>query len=233
MIEQHEKPPKQFGTMFFHALYFIVGFVQIYAQVQNNDFLNLISKPLLMPILIGFVYMFCRENSLRQNVLIYCALIFCWLGDVLLMGQKFSANFFIFGLVGFLIGHIFYVIINFKNAQKIKIGLIEIIAFVPMLLWALFLLSKINGGFFIPILFYAIMLCTLYASAFLTRNNLPKNLWITLFCGVILFIISDSMIAINKFILNFENAGFYIMATYIIAQYMIILTNLKIYLRAK
>jgi uncharacterized membrane protein YhhN len=42
------------------------------------------------------------------------------------------------------------------------------------------------------------------------------------FVGAILFMISDSMIAVNKFLSSFELAGVAIMVTYILAQFLII-----------
>jgi uncharacterized membrane protein YhhN len=40
--------------------------------------------------------------------------------------------------------------------------------------------------------------------------------------GAILFVISDSAIAIDKFSHQFKSSGFVIMSTYIVAQYLIV-----------
>jgi len=51
------------------------------------------------------------------------------------------------------------------------------------------------------------------------RVNPPSFRYV--FFGSILFLLSDSMIAINKFSTEFPLAGFWIMITYISAQYLI------------
>jgi uncharacterized membrane protein YhhN len=48
-----------------------------------------------------------------------------------------------------------------------------------------------------------------------------KSFWLVL-AGAILFVISDSAIAINKFSYKFEYSGLVIMSTYIVAQYLIV-----------
>jgi uncharacterized membrane protein YhhN len=48
-----------------------------------------------------------------------------------------------------------------------------------------------------------------------------KSFWLVL-AGAILFVISDSAIAINKFSYHFEYSGIVIMSAYIVAQYLIV-----------
>jgi uncharacterized membrane protein YhhN len=45
---------------------------------------------------------------------------------------------------------------------------------------------------------------------------------IFIIAGALLFITSDSLLAINKFYSSFTNAGLYIMLTYAFAQYYIV-----------
>lgn len=208
------------------ALFLLNSVVHLYAQISNDLLLSNFTKPLIIILLSSFAFFYAKNNNFKIDKNLSLALFFCWLGDCLLMLQLFNANFFIFGLLAFLIGHIFYILLNIKNAKKVQI--LDLIAFLPMLLWAIYLLSKIKSAFFIPVLFYSFALCALYFSTLLTREKLNKNNWLIFFIGVILFIVSDSMIAINKFIKPFDNAGLLIMLTYIVAQFLIVFVNLKI-----
>lgn len=207
------------------ALFIFISLVQIYSQIIASDFVNYISKPLIIPSLLAFAFFVAKSQNQKLEIKLLLALLFCWLGDCLLILQKIDANFFIYGLIAFLIGHVFYILINLKSISKINSK--DFLAFVPMLMWAIFLLSNIKSGFLVPIFIYSIALCGLYFTGLLARQKFSKNHWVILFIGIILFIASDSMIAINKFIMPFESAGFFIMLTYIIAQFMIVWANIK------
>jgi uncharacterized membrane protein YhhN len=53
------------------------------------------------------------------------------------------------------------------------------------------------------------------------KGRVAQASYSLVFFGSILFLISDSMIALNKFFMEFALAGFWIMITYISAQYLI------------
>ena len=46
--------------------------------------------------------------SLKKWILL--ALLFSWVGDILLMFESERINFFLFGLLAFLIAHVFYIV---------------------------------------------------------------------------------------------------------------------------
>lgn len=208
----------------------ICGVIEVFAEATNNRALVLISKPLLTPLLAGFAYFKANENGSKAPIALFGALLFSLLGDVILLFASGNETYFLMGLVAFLIGHIFYIALNLGNAIPIKIGARELVWFVPMLAMTGFLLVKVTStasGLAVPIIAYSSILCTLYFTGLLTRNNLQPKHWQVLFAGIVLFIASDSMIAINRFIAPFEGAGVAIMATYIIAQYLLVLGNIS------
>jgi len=47
------------------------------------------------------------------------------------------------------------------------------------------------------------------------------------FYGAVLFLFSDSMLAYNKFVQPLPNAGLIIMASYMLAQYLIVLGSIE------
>jgi uncharacterized membrane protein YhhN len=57
-------------------------------------------------------------------------------------------------------------------------------------------------------------------------NGHPKS-FTYVFIGSVLFVLSDSMIAINKFFHPIQNEGILIMSTYIAAQFLIMRGILK------
>lgn len=48
-----------------------------------------------------------------------------------------------------------------------------------------------------------------------------------IYAGAVLFVISDSILAFNKFVQPFSSAGFMIMSTYMIAQYLITIGTIE------
>lgn len=73
----------------------------------------------------------------------------------------------------------------------------------------------------IPVIIYGIVICTLGAISLLNyrQEKSSVNLW--MFLGTIIFIISDGLIAVDKFINPNGIYQVFIMLTYIIAQYLI------------
>lgn len=209
----------------FLILYLIIAAVHLF--VGQIPMVSFLSKIALMPVLAAWLWL----NNIRQDYkkLLLLALFFSWLGDILLGLQSINANFFIFGLLAFLSAHCFYISLNFKNVG-FKISFPIILSILPMLGWAVFLLKMSHekaGGFFIPIFAYALVLCTLYYSAIVARAKFSRFNWAILFYGIVIFIASDSMIAINKFIIKMPFFNFAIMFTYILAQFMIVFSYLR------
>jgi uncharacterized membrane protein YhhN len=84
------------------------------------------------------------------------------------------------------------------------------------------------GDLKIPVTIYAsvISIMLLFAfNGFLVWEN-PGNKYI--FVGAIVFVISDSILAVNKFYSPIERSSFFIMLTYLVAQYLIVVGILKL-----
>jgi len=74
----------------------------------------------------------------------------------------------------------------------------------------------------IPVLLYAILLTTMVlVSIFRDGKTTSQSFWLV-FIGALLFMISDSLIAINKFINPLPWSGVQIMLTYLTAQALIV-----------
>ena len=71
------------------------------------------------------------------------------------------------------------------------------------------------------ILLYAISLIAMSMMALNRNGRVNRASFLLVFVGSGLFVIADSMIAFNKFLMEFSQAGFWIMVTYIAAQYLI------------
>jgi hypothetical protein len=72
----------------------------------------------------------------------------------------------------------------------------------------------------IPVLAYSLVIIVMTASAHNLANLLATPHYWYLSIGTIVFVLSDGLIAINKFTTLLPPASFWIMLTYIVAQYL-------------
>ncbi len=199
-------------------IYFTVGLLNILAGIVDNTWLNYLTKPLLMILLAVFYYEKTKQNFSSQDKIMLVALLFSCFGDIFLMFQGQNPNFFLFGLTSFLVAQISYSG-AFKNNTEVNYNKrFPFIAYSFILY--MFLNNKIPKGFNYPILSYTLAITWMGINAAERKTNSKSYLYVLV--GAITFIISDSLIAINKFAFAIPFAGFWIMATYIIAQYLIV-----------
>src|ERR1043165_3677287 len=204
-------------------IYLAVLAVDLFAVYSGNGFVRYVSKPLLMPLLIIFFLISTVNLSSFLKRWIVLALVFSWLGDVLLMFESTNNNFFIFGLVAFLIAHFFYILFYEMVLRSENLGK-NYWLFIPVLFYyvaLIYLLSPHLGEMKLPVRFYGVVISYMLIQALQTARINNKRAAVLMIAGAILFISSDSMLAINKFYKSFEYAGIAIMTTYGIAQLLI------------
>lgn len=216
-------------------LYFVVLGIEIYAEMVEDLEMVWFTKPLLMPILLILFLANAKNNPPKERNFFALALFFSLAGDVFLMFK--NDDLFVFGLASFLIGHLAY-IISFSGrikAAKVPLGT-KIISAIPFLVFVVgflvFLYPHIMGNeetkpIFGPVVVYASVIGTMGYTALLRRNAVSDLGFWGVFGGAIIFVVSDSCIAINKFVSPLDQPGLIIMATYGIAQYIMTLGTLK------
>jgi uncharacterized membrane protein YhhN len=192
-----------------------------------------IFKPLLMPILMIFIYVNTNKLSSLFSKLIFLALLFSMFGDVFLM--PYFDNF-ILGLASFLIAHIFYIIAFLKNNKFVEgikkaksIALIVIVAYVGLIFLLVSSMLKTNTEIVLisAVVIYASVITVMVLSSISLFNNKNTPKVKLMMIGAILFMLSDSIIAINKFVVDVYLSGLWIMITYTLAQWLITVGAIK------
>ena len=79
----------------------------------------------------------------------------------------------------------------------------------------------------LPVFFYMLVILTMATSAYLRRDNVGKVSYNFVLIGAILFLISDSLLAVNKFYTPLAYSNISIMFTYAFAQLFIVFGLLK------
>lgn len=163
------------------------------------------------------VLAFLRLQSLDGRILGF-SLVFSTLGDIFL--NTHIENAFVFGLGSFLIAHLIYVGLFVRHFPKplapggAKLGLIGILILysASMAVW----LWPDLGDLSIPVILYLSAITAMGITSILAGF---KTWWIA--AGAILFIISDSMIALGRFKSPVPYDSYLVWGTYYAGQYFI------------
>lgn len=202
------------------GLYILVCIANISAEVIPSEELGRYTKPLLMPLLLFYVYKKSIGNTTLKVLLLAGALLFSWLGDVVLMYQS-DDTFFIAGIGLFLVAQIIYTITLRKSTyQKPKLKPMHIL---PFLIYGagLFYVLLPAGDFSIPIVVYGVVILMMVISASARKDITNHKSYRLAFIGSVLFVLSDSILAINAFKTPVPFSGLFIMSTYCAAQYFL------------
>ncbi len=212
--------------------YLLVGIIHVSAEYIGNDWCKYISKVMLMPLLMLLLYNETKE--IKKFRWIYLALFFSWLGDIFLMFPRntyavsTAQLLFVLGLSAFLIAHVNYIIWFIKEtAAKPKDSILRQRPYLllPFLLYLFLLLRFLFpslGVMKIPVTLYGICIILMLITAFNRKNLVHSFSYYLVFIGAILFVLSDSLIAIDVFYEKQEWHRSAIMITYILAQGMIV-----------
>ena len=198
----------------------------VFIGVSVLDIIGIIFKiPILIqvfkPLILLSLLILYTVSVLKLNKLYVFALIFSFLGDVFLM---FSGElYFIIGLVSFLIAHLLFIkiVINQIQKQPISKVIISIIPFFVLFLGLILFLKNFLDDLLIPVIIYGLTICTFGTVSLINYLSTKSKKSLLMLVGAIVFISSDSVLAINKFYNSSHLLEIIIMITYVLAQYLI------------
>jgi uncharacterized membrane protein YhhN len=205
-------------------VFWLLAMLDVLGIAANIEMLHFVAKPLLIPAL-GLLLYFTKSAVPGKNLL-FTGLFFSWLGDVFLLFEYKHKLFFIFGLVSFLTTHIFYIVyflrIRSANASLLKkqpILIALVLAYGITLVWQLY--PHLND-LKLPVMVYAAVICSMLLCSLHVFLKVNKKAAVFYLLGATAFVVSDSLLAINKFYQPFAYAGVFIMLTYCAAQFFIV-----------
>ena len=204
-----------------------VSIGEMISLVAHIELLQTICKPLIIITLI-IAYLSTVSSEERSRTLLF-ALFFSGAGDILLMFPDDKGSFFMMGLIAFLISHVFYIFTyrqhqhdetenRLQGIQKVRLAFPIILSGTGLI----FVLYPALGDLKIPVMVYALVLVVMVLNALLRFGRTTSPSFWMVFSGALLFMFSDSLLAINKFLEPLAFGSLWIMATYISAQYLIV-----------
>lgn len=190
--------------------------------------LHYFSKPLIVVSLLIFFSTQSKRLNKTIRILMILALMFSLIGDIALLFDTINPNYFMIGLASFLLAHVMYILVFLKQRNKEQSALGFIIV---MLMYATLLFYVLKDGLaelLIPVIIYMIVILSMTTSAFLRkkRHDMTSYYWVLI--GALLFMISDSILALDKFYQPLTLSSISIMLSYALAQYCIVVGILKL-----
>ena len=222
-------------------LFSVLLVIDMYSETTLNYAILWTVKPLLMPTLLILFLLNAHSNLSLERICLVIALSFSWLGDILLMQHQ--NNLFFFGLVSFAIVHISYVISFIVRLQHegealrrrltvsaMIVASIPFLAYITLMLYILW--PKLNAnveetkGLLMPVTLYTFMIVGMAYISYL-RDRKSPGFW-SVFIGAVFFVLSDTILAFNRFVAPIPTPGLLVMFTYGIGQYLITIGTLQV-----
>lgn len=186
--------------------------------------LRIVTKPFLIPALIVAYHHEVRPLSGPSRLFIV-ALVFSWLGDVLLMLEAWGPKFFIGGLLAFLVSHLLYIryFNGIRTTKKsfLKSRPVMLLGVVVFVFELIYILWPGLGPMKIPVIVYASVIGTMLAFALWQYGKIDQRAALLFISGALLFVLSDTLLSINRFRIGFTGAGTWVMITYCLAQFLL------------
>jgi uncharacterized membrane protein YhhN len=156
-----------------------------------------------------------RNVAGAQGKLLFGGLLLSAAGDVILDIDR--TGLFVPGLAAFLLAHVLYIAAflrerAFSPARIAPLVLLAIYA--GVLAW---LLRDVPGDKIVPVMAYLVVITAMAMSSLLMRRGHPL-----IIVGALVFVASDTIIAINRFLAPIPNSMLYNIGVYFCAQYLIV-----------
>ncbi len=207
----------------FLAVFIVSTAVHLYASIQKNSRLRNVTKPFLLLSLLGFYVLAARS----PETAIILALLFSWLGDVLLIPK--GTKWFTAGGIAFMVSHAFFIVGYCRDVDfaKIPVPLILGLALFFTVTVA-FIFSRLKPhlpkALFYPMFFYLLINGAMNCFAIFRCVSAPSAATLTTAIGAALFFISDTSLFFVRF--NKESrlkTHFLVMLTYSVGELLIVL----------
>ena len=185
----------------------------LYGVHMQSTLLCLLSKPMPVLALLGWLQQ-APSGPYRRWICI--GLMFSVLGDILL---AWPVDMFVFGLGAFLVAHLAYL-----NAYLLDCRRLALLPLVLALIAGASLLGVMAssglGDLLIPVCVYAMAISAMLWRA-LARlgTQVPQKSALLAAAGALIFVVSDSLIGIDRFVVRFSAAPYLIILFYWLGQW--------------
>lgn len=210
-------------TLLLSPLILAAAVLAIRADYRGPRWQHYLGKPLATTLIFLLALSRTPDAARTYPLAILVGLLCSLAGDIFLMlpGDRFIA-----GLVSFLLAHIAY-IIAFANAPDSRFTLVSSLTLLPLILYGGAIFGQLTphlGSLRLPVFVYLLVIVAMAWCAvdrWRVAQTAPAGLAAL---GALLFVISDSTLARNRFIGHFKLAQMLVLGTYFTAQWLMALS---------
>jgi uncharacterized membrane protein YhhN len=195
----------------------ISGLVFIWSTYAGTQTQRYIFKPLTTILILGIALTLPDPISSFYRLMVAIGMLFSLGGDIFLM---LPGNTFVFGLVSFLVAHLFY-IVAYQSRAGLRFTLWLFVLYALFFGAMLYLLWPHVGALRLPVVIYALVLVMMGWQAAEQWWVLRDGSALLAMVGALLFMLSDATLALNKFRAPIPQHDLIIMSTYYGAQLLI------------
>ena len=207
----------------FLAVFVLSTAVHLAASLRRDTKRRNLSKPFILLSLLGFYVLSARSVSTA----IVLALVFSWIGDVLLMPA--GVKWFTAGGIAFMVSHAFFILGYMKDIVFSRIpGLPVVLLAAFFIATVAYIFSRLRPhlpkALFYPMFLYLLINGAMNCFAIFRCVSVPCAATLTTAVGAALFFVSDS----SLFFVRFNNESrlkthFLVMLTYSVGEFLIVL----------
>ncbi|MBX7240553.1 MAG: lysoplasmalogenase [Bacteroidia bacterium] len=210
----------------FLSVYLGFSVLEVVAELLRDSYplIHYFTKPILMVLLFFFLWTITQKSRTKTDILMLVSIVFAWLGDVFLLFR--AELFFLLGLSAFLITHLIYIYVfqkeaSLKNKGFAILTLLLSVCYGTGLMYLVF--PSLPAPLKVPVVVYALTILMMVWVMMLRYRQVSAAAFRTGLAGGLMFMISDSLIAISSFTqikVPYPSVG--IMALYLAGQYCLI-----------
>ncbi len=188
----------------------ISGGVYIWAARAGSPTLRYIFKPLTTVLILALALLLPDAVSPLYRALIAIGILFSLGGDIFLMLPR---DAFVWGLASFLVAHLFYIAAYISRAG-LQLNWLLLAPFVLYGAVLLYLLLPHTGAVRVPVILYAVVLMAMGWQAAALWWVVRDTAALLAMAGALLFIASDSILALDRFRAPIPQRDLLVMSTY-------------------
>ena len=210
----------------FNLLYALIFILVLYSVYAEWAMLGYILKPFIHISLLAFLFLTTRLRG-RFHQRLFTGLVIALTGGSLFMLRNYDPSYFSFGLVSFVLCHLFYIsafYLDFLSAKELDKTGARITIFVSALFFigAYLYFRPYLGMLKLPVLGYIIVLAVLTMMAAFRNLRVNNGSFIMILAGVMCIVVAACTFAYAYFIRPFYYSELLALGFYMVAQYLII-----------
>jgi uncharacterized membrane protein YhhN len=211
------------NAIIFAPLIVLAAALAIHGDYRGPRRAHYVGKPLATIAIIALALTRAPDAPRTYALAILIGLICSLAGDIALM---LPGDRFVVGLIAFLLAHIAY-IVAFATAPGARLGPLTVLTFTPLLIYGALVFRTLAphlGPLRLPVVLYLLVIVAMASFALDRWRTAGSSGAALAACGALLFVVSDTFLARNRFVAPFGAAQALILGTYFAAQWLIALS---------